>query len=97
MSRVEKLRLKLMEGLAAENVEIEDESWKHAGHAAMAASGESEATHLNMIIVSAKFEGLSVIDQHRLVYKCIQEERDAYLHALRLKTLTPEQYSTSAM
>lgn len=88
MSVVENLKQKLMHALDAQ-VEIEDESWKHAGH--VAAPQQIEATHLNITVISPRFEGTSLIDQHRMVNELLKEARETHLHALQLKTLTPQQ------
>lgn len=40
-------------------------------------------------IVSAAFDGKNAVQRHRMVYQLLQEEIDAGLHALALKTKTP--------
>ena len=46
--------------------------------------------HLRATVVSAQFEGLSRIDQHRLVKSAVQPRfDDGSVHALSLKTSTP--------
>jgi BolA protein len=40
-------------------------------------------------VVSAAFEGKNAVQRHRMVYQLLQEEIDAGLHALALKTKTP--------
>lgn len=91
MSLVEKIRSQLVSGLEALHVDIEDDSLRHAGHQAMAGV-VPEATHLNILVVSPRFEGLGVLEQHRLVNRILQEARDTHLHALQLKTMTPTQW-----
>lgn len=88
MSRIiENLKHKLINELDASHVEIEDDSWKHAGH--KEASG-GEATHLTITVVSPRFQGMPLMDQHRLVHEVLKEARAQHLHALVLKTRTPE-------
>lgn len=91
MSVIDDLKAKLMRELDAIHVEIEDESWKHAGHAG--ATPGVEATHLSMVIVSPRFEGVGIMDQHRLVHTVLQEARERHLHALQLKTIPASQWS----
>lgn len=67
---------------------ITDESERHAGHANYRPEGNS---HLSIVIVSPLFHGISRIQRHQKVYACLQEEFKAGLHALRLKTLCPEE------
>lgn len=86
MSVIEALKEKLIRELDATHVEIVDDSWQHAGHAE--ARSDLGATHLSMTIVSPKFAGLSILDQHRLVHTALEEARRTHLHALQLKTLS---------
>jgi stress-induced morphogen len=45
--------------------------------------------HFRAEIVSERFEGLSRIDQHKLVYDVFGEDVGGAIHALSLKTSTP--------
>jgi BolA family transcriptional regulator, general stress-responsive regulator len=78
--------------LAAEHVEIIDNSWRHAGHVAMANVHQAEGTHLHITIVSPQFENLSLLDRHRLVHAALREAFAGDLHALELKTLSPAEW-----
>ena len=44
--------------------------------------------HFNLIIISSKFEGLSLIEQHKVVYKALDKMITTDIHALQLKTMT---------
>jgi stress-induced morphogen len=46
--------------------------------------------HFRAEIVSDRFAGLSRIEQHRLVYDVFGEEVGGAIHALSIKTSTPE-------
>ena len=46
--------------------------------------------HFRAEIVSERFAGLSRIDQHKLVYDIFGTEIGGPIHALSLKTSTPE-------
>lgn len=49
--------------------------------------------HFEARVVSAAFEGKTMIEQHRLVYAPLQALlQTGELHALALKTYTPEQW-----
>jgi acid stress-induced BolA-like protein IbaG/YrbA len=49
--------------------------------------------HYQALIVSTAFAGKMMIEQHRLVYDLFKSEIDSNeVHALTLKTFTPEQY-----
>ena len=53
-----------------------------------------DGQHFEAVIVSADFAGKSLVQQHQLVYRALgQNMRDAVIHALALRTLTPEQYA----
>ena len=46
--------------------------------------------HLEVNVVSAKFAGLSLVQQHQLVYGALQNElKTETIHALALKTSIP--------
>lgn len=49
--------------------------------------------HYQAVVVSPLFEGKLMIEQHRMVYKLVQSEIDSNeVHALTLKTYTPQQF-----
>jgi BolA protein len=84
------LKEKLTRELDAVHVEIIDDSWKHKGH--REAPANLSATHLSMTIVSPRFEGVGLMDQHRLVHEVLKEARQNHLHALQLKTIPASQW-----
>jgi stress-induced morphogen len=49
------------------------------------------ADHWEATIVSAAFDGKSLIERHRMVFAALAEEMKGPIHALTLKTLTPGQ------
>lgn len=77
--------------LQASFVEVEDESALHAGHVGAQGGGG----HFVVTIVSEQFVGLPLIKQHRLVYAALAEKMKGAIHALSLKTLTPDQWQQS--
>ena len=79
---------KLTLALSPAQLDVVDESHKHAGHAGSRPGGES---HFNVSIVSSAFEGLSRVARQRLVYQALAEEMEQTIHALALKTSTPEE------
>ncbi len=46
--------------------------------------------HFRATVTAAAFEGCSRIEQHRLVYEVFGEEIGGSIHALSLKTQTPQ-------
>lgn len=53
-------------------------------------------THLAAVVVSPAFEGESLVAQHQLVYDALGEHMTRDIHALELKTYTPEEYEEYA-
>lgn len=52
--------------------------------------------HYQAIVISPVFAGKMMIEQHRMVYSTVQDEVDSgEVHALTLRTFTPEQYAKS--
>ena len=51
-----------------------------------------DGVHFEALVVSPLFAGLNRVSQHRLVYKALAGKMEAEIHALALKTLTPEEY-----
>jgi BolA protein len=89
MGRVaDSIRTKLMANLHPVRLDIVDESHRHAGHAGARPEGES---HFNVTIVSAEFAGRSRVARQRAVYEILAAELKGDVHALALKTLTPEE------
>lgn len=72
--------------LSPVELDVEDISYQHAGHAE--SRGESE-THFNVRVVSQEFEGRSLVKRHRLVYSLLQNELQNGLHALSIVAMTP--------
>ncbi len=52
-----------------------------------------DGTHFEAIIVSPAFEGKSMIQQHQLVYAALGDRMRAEIHALSMRTLTPEKWA----
>lgn len=91
MTIAEKITTILQRDLAATYVDVEDESAQHAGHAGAASGGG----HYRVTIVSALFEGKTLVARHRLVYDALANEMQREIHALALTTLTPSQHQGS--
>ncbi|CAN1190774.1 Protein BOLA1, chloroplastic [Linum perenne] len=94
MSRAQRITTKLQSTLQATALEVEDVSHQHAGHAAMKGNTAGE-THFNVKIVSPKFDGLSLVNRHRLIYDALAEELQSGLHALSIVAKTPVEVSAS--
>jgi acid stress-induced BolA-like protein IbaG/YrbA len=49
-----------------------------------------DGTHFEAVIVSPAFIGKSMVQQHQLVYSALGDRMRAEIHALSMRTLTPE-------
>ena len=90
MSLLEQIQSELTSALTADEVTIIDNSAKHAGHAAMKGLA-LEATHLHVTVLSSQFQGVPLMDQHRMVHEALKHRMGNPIHALEIKTLVPEQ------
>lgn len=84
----EVLETKLRAAFDPATVEVVDESHLHAGHASAPAGGES---HFRVLVVSEAFAGKTRVDRHRMVNQVLKADLDDRVHALALKTLTPDE------
>jgi BolA protein len=87
------IKEKLTQSFKPLQLDVIDESHKHAGHAGAAqhaaehGSGES---HFHVRIVSENFKGMTLLARHRAVMDVLAEEMDGRVHALRLDANPPE-------
>ena len=58
---------------------------------------EGDGQHFYATIVSAEFNGLSMIKQHQRVYAALGDRMKAEVHALSMKTFTPEQWAAKSV
>lgn len=55
-----------------------------------------DGQHFEALIVSPQFAGQSRVQQHQLVYQALGDRMRADIHALSLRTFTPEAWAQSA-
>jgi len=55
---------------------------------------QGDGAHFEAVIVSPMFAGLNRVRQHQLVYGALGDRMRAEIHALSMKTLTPEEWSS---
>ena len=53
---------------------------------------EGDGQHFSAVIVSPAFAGKSRIQRHQIVYAALGDRMREEIHALSMKTLTPEEY-----
>ena len=79
----------LVNGLEADHVQVVDNSAGHANHV----GAEGGGGHFAVVVVSPAFRGLSRIAAQKLVYETLAELMTHDIHALSMRTLTPEQWT----
>lgn len=85
MSRIERVRAGLESELQPTHLSVVDESHQH--------HRGGEETHLRVVVVASGFIGLSPVERQRRVYTVLNSELNSGLHALALRTLTPEEWA----
>jgi stress-induced morphogen len=75
MPSAQELKQRIEEALPGADVRVED----------LTGGGD----HFRAEVVSDRFEGLSRIDQHKVVYGVFGDEVGGPIHALSIKTSTP--------
>ena len=76
MPTVDELRTRIERSIPGSSAEVED----------LTGGGD----HFRAEVVSDRFAGLTLIEQHKLVYDVFGDEVGGPIHALSIKTSTPE-------
>jgi len=79
---------RLRRELDASHVDVIDDSTAHAGHL----GAEGGGGHFRVLVVSPRFDGVSRVAAQRLVYGALGELMTSDIHAVEMRTLTPEQW-----
>jgi acid stress-induced BolA-like protein IbaG/YrbA len=53
-----------------------------------------DGQHFQALVVSTVFAGKSRVQRHQLVYKALGERMREEIHALSMRTLTPEEWTS---
>ncbi len=77
----DEVRSTIMNGLPCEHVAVQGD----------------DGQHFEAVIVSPQFAGKNMVQQHQLVYLTLGERMRAEIHALSMRTFTPEGWTQSAM
>jgi BolA protein len=88
-SRYDRLTERLQLGLEPVQLEVIDDSHRHAGHAG-AADGRG---HFTVLVVSKRFENLGTLKRHKLVYEAVGDMMATDIHALSIQALAPGESS----
>ena len=85
--RIAMIRERISAALAPEDLEIEDVSHEHAGHAG-ARDGRG---HFNVLVVSDAFAGKLPLKRHRMVYDALGDAMDTDIHALSIRAYSTDE------
>ena len=53
-----------------------------------------DGVHFEAVIVSGAFDGKGMLAQHRLVYATLGDNMHSAIHALSMRTYTPQEWAT---
>jgi BolA protein len=85
--RVEMIRERLTNNLHPTELDIVDESARHAGHAGAASGGG----HFIVNISASIFKDKTLIQRHRLVHDAVDDIMHSEIHALSIQAKTPDE------
>ncbi len=79
---------KLKGALAPTYLEVINESHMHN-------VPKGSETHFKVVIVSARFDGISPVKRHQLVYGALDDELKSGVHALAITSRSPSEWAVS--
>ena len=86
MSAEAQIRERLMLALEPVRLDVINESEMHAGHRGSPGTGES---HFRLLVVSAKFAGVSRVARHRMVNSALGDLMAGRVHAMAIAAHAP--------
>ena len=85
-NRIEQMHT-LLAALEPVQMEVIDDSHKHAGHEGARSGGG----HYTLNIVSTHFDGKPTLARHRMIYSALGEMMKHDIHALNIQAATPQE------
>ncbi len=92
MDRKSWLEETLRAALQPQHLEVYDDSARHKGHVGAAGGGG----HFRVVIVSEAFRDQTPVARQRAVYAVLGDAMHSTIHALAMRTLTPEEWREGA-
>ncbi len=83
--RMTRIKEGLQKAFAPVEIELQDDSHLHAGHA----GARSGAGHYTVHIESAEFAGKRPLEAHRMVYAALDDMMGSEIHALSIHARAP--------
>ena len=90
MDIIKAIEEKIRNAINVVDVNIVDESVKHADHYFSLPS--TLPSHVGLILISDDFVGMSVLKRHKLIYKLLKSEIER-VHAISLQLYTQSEYN----
>lgn len=87
LARIELIKERLNNAFTIQDIDVIDESHKHAGHA----GAQSGKGHFNLYIVSDDFNGKNLLERHRMIYEALGDAMQNEIHALSIKAYTSQE------
>lgn len=82
----QRIEARLKEALDPSHLEVINESHRHS-------VPRGSETHFKVVIVSPRFDGVSTVKRHQLVYGALADEMKAGVHALAITSRTPAEWA----
>jgi len=79
------IKSKLYDNFDIKDLEIIDESHKHANHS------QSSGGHFQVTIISDDFAGQSLINRHKMVYNALGDLIQTKIHAISIKAKSSDE------
>ena len=77
MLTADEVRNFILQGLTCDHIEVQG----------------NDGQHFDAVIVSPQFVGKNMVQQHQLVYKALGARMHSEIHALSMRTFTPEAWA----
>lgn len=90
MDIIKAIEEKIRNTINVVDVNIVDESVKHADH--YFSSSSTLPSHIGLILISDDFVGMSVLKRHKLIYELLKSEIER-VHAISLQLYTQSEYN----
>ena len=87
MNLEHEIKSRLIKTMVIDHLTIKDDTGRHLRHQHYDGGG-----HIQIRIVSSAFEGVSLLDRHKLVYKALDGMIKNEIHALGLKTIATSEW-----
>jgi BolA protein len=87
IQRKAEITRRLKEAFDPETLGVEDEGHLHEGHE----GAKDGRGHFRVLIISSKFDGKSMIERHRMIYRALDEMMRLDIHALAIDAWSPDE------